>query len=238
MAQADFPPELLESLRALEHVLPLQADLETTLTKISKVSVRLVAGCDSASITVVEGGEARTPGASDEAATELDQAQYDSGSGPCLEAIEQARIVEVDDLEGEKRWPEFARSALEHGFSSSLSVPIKIDGVTGGLNLYGRSKNGFRQTPRELTELLAARASVAIGNAKVYGASQRLIEQLNEAIKTREIIGEAKGILMAREGVSEDHAFQMLVTASQNSNTKLRDIALKLVEQTTNNSEG
>jgi GAF domain-containing protein len=233
MAHAEFPPELLVSLRALEELLPLQEDLETTLVKISEVSVRVVPGCELASVTIMEQGDARTPGASDPVAVELDQVQYRYGSGPCLEAIEQARTIEVDDLETDDRWPEFSKSALEHGFFSSLSVPIRIDGVTGGLNLYGRSKHGFKETPKEITELIASGASIAIENAKVYGASKLLVEQLNEAIKTREIIGEAKGVLMAREGVSEDEAFQMLVTVSQNTNTKLREIAQKIVGEAT-----
>jgi GAF domain-containing protein len=232
VTEADLPLKLIDALRALEGVLPLQDDLGTTLTKIAEVSVHLVPGCDSASFSLVERGGVRTPGASDDAAVELDLAQYESGSGPCLQAIHEGQTIMVDDLESDKRWPEFAASALNHGFFSSLSVPIKIDGISGGLNLYGRSKNGFRQAPPELTDLLTARAAIAIENTKVHGASQRLIEQLNDAIKSREVIGEAKGILMAREGVSEDEAFQMLVTASQNTNTKLREVAQALVDRT------
>jgi GAF domain-containing protein len=232
VADADLPLKLIDALRALEDVLPLQDDLGTTVAKISEVSVRLVPGCDSASISLVESTGVRTPGASDNAAVELDLAQYRSDSGPCLQAIREGQTIMVDDLESDKRWPEFAASALNHGFLSSLSVPITFDHTSGSLNLYGRSKGGFRDTPPELTDLLTARASIAIENTKVYGASQRLIEQLNDAIKTREIIGEAKGILMAREGVSEDEAFQMLVTASQNTNTKLREVAQTLVDRT------
>jgi GAF domain-containing protein len=230
MDQPEFPPELLEALHALENLMPLQTDLEATLSRISDVAVSLLPGCDSASVTVEDGDDVRTVGTSDGTAIELDRAQYRDRSGPCLDAIERKMKVMVDDLETETRWPEFTKQALENGFRSVLSSPLAIEGIPAGLNLYGRAVNGFSGTPQDLTDLLVARAAVAIENARLYGASHRLIDQLNEAVKTRELIGKATGILMAREGVSDEEAFQMLVTASQNTNTKLRDIAQKLVE--------
>lgn len=229
LGENQFSPELLDALKALEEVVPLQEDLETTLTKIVEVSIRLLPGCDSASVSLVENGEVSTPAASDDGAVELDDAQYRSGRGPCLDAIRESRIYMVEDTREETRWPEFCRAASALGIVSSLSIPLRVNGTTGGLNLYGRSKNGFAEVPNELADLLSSRASMAIENAKVYGATRHLVEQLQEAIKTREIIGEAKGILMEREGVGEDEAFQMLITVSQNTNTKLRDIAQKMV---------
>jgi GAF domain-containing protein len=231
--QAHFPPELLNSLRALEEILPLQEDLETTMARIAEVSVRLVDGCDSASASVLEDGEVRTPGASDQLAIELDLVQYQTGAGPCLDAVTNGRILVVDDMKAESRWPAFCESALRHGIVSSMSLPLRIDGVTGSLNLYGRSQRGFREVASELIELLSNSASIALENSKVYAASKRLIDQLNEAIKSRELIGEAKGILMARERLSEDGAFEMLVRASQTTNTKLREIAQKIVDEAT-----
>jgi GAF domain-containing protein len=233
MTQTYLTPDLTNAMHDLEELLPLQENLTSTLVKISEISVRLVEGCDSASVSLVVNGKVQTPGASDNTAIELDESQYRSGAGPCLEAIKEARTQVIDDIETDPRWPEFSETALNRGVSSTLSIPIKVDGVIGGLNLYGRSKHAFKDTPSELTELLAARAFIAIENARAYETSRLLIEQLNEAIKTREIIGEAKGILMAREGVSEDEAFRMLVTVSQNSNTKLREIAQKIVDEAT-----
>jgi GAF domain-containing protein len=233
VTRGDFPPELLESLRALEEILPLQEDLETTMTRVANVSVRIVDGCDSAGVTILEGGEVRTPGASDQVAMELDRAQHESGLGPGLDAIGHARTFVVDDLQAEPRWPAFCASAVQRGMLSSMSLPLHIDGISGGLNLYSRSKNGFKDVATEPINLLVHRASIALENSKVYAASKRLIEQLNEAIKSREVIGEAKGILMAREGISEDEAFEMLVKVSQSSNTKLREIAQRIVDETT-----
>jgi GAF domain-containing protein len=230
VSSARYPPELIEALRALEGLLPLQDDLDAMLTKLSHVAVSIVEGCDSASVTLIEAEVPRTVGATDEIAIRLDEAQYRSGSGPCLEAIQRAKKLVVHSLEAEERWPEFRESALEHGFMSSLSVPLNSNGFSVGLNLYGRLESGFKDSPRELTDLLASRASIAIENARIYGAAKQLIEQLNEAIKTREVIGEAKGILMAREAISEDEAFQMLATISQNSHIKLREVAQRMVD--------
>jgi GAF domain-containing protein len=231
MAHEAFSPELIDALQALEPLLLLKEDLESTLSKLSEVAVTVVSGCDSASVTLKENGEVRTPGASDGVATALDSEQYRADSGPCLTAIEEAATLVVDDLETDPRWPTFSKAATEQGIVSTLSVPIRIDGVSGGLNLYSRTRAGFRDSSSELTDLLASRASVAIENARIYGASRRLIEQLKEAIETRDIIGAAKGILMEREGVPDDKAFQMLVTTSQNGHLKLREVARRIVEQ-------
>jgi transcriptional regulator with GAF, ATPase, and Fis domain len=231
MDQTDLSHNLLEAMRDLEDLLPLQDTLTATLDKIAEASVRLIDGCDLASVTVIESGDARTRGSSDQVAIDLDLVQYEAGSGPCLQAITEGRTIQAADLETDQNWPDFADAAFGEGLNSSLSIPIEITDVKAGLNLYGREKNGFDPTSPYITELLTSRASLAIQNAQIHGASKRLIEQLHEAIKTREIIGEAKGILMAREGVSEDEAFQMLVTASQSTNTKLKDVAQTLVDK-------
>jgi GAF domain-containing protein len=231
MQSPEFPRELVMAVRGLEELLPLQDDFESTLTRVCEVSVRLLEGCDSASITVQDDG-AHTPGASDQVAVDLDMKQYETGEGPCLQAIAEGERILADDLSTETRWPVFVKACLKEGMETVLSIPIRADGIHGGLNLYGRTKGALKERSPDMGDMLAARASIAIENAKLYGASKQLVDQLNEAIKTRELIGEAKGILMAREGVTSEEAFQMLVTVSQNTNTKLRDVAKKLVEET------
>jgi AmiR/NasT family two-component response regulator len=104
------------------------------------------------------------------------------------------------------------------------------DQAIGALNLYSKRTNTFDDDSRSLGKLFASQASVAISNAQVYDAAIRLAEQLKKAVESREVIGEAKGILMAQEGVTDDEAFEMLKKLSQNQNVKLRDIAEKIVE--------
>jgi AmiR/NasT family two-component response regulator len=103
--------------------------------------------------------------------------------------------------------------------------------VLGSLNLYSKRVHGFGEASIAMGNLFSEQAAVALANAKTHASALQLTENLQEALKTREIIGEAKGILMVREDVNEDEAFQMLRRASQTTNMKLRDIAQELVDK-------
>jgi GAF domain-containing protein len=115
---------------------------------------------------------------------------------------------------------------------SSLSIPLQVRGETlGALNLYSKTLSAFEGTGAANADLFGEHAAVAVANAYTFANALRLSENLKEALKSRELIGEAKGILMAREGVTEDEAFEMLRRASQRANLKLRDIAQELVNK-------
>jgi GAF domain-containing protein len=231
LADIEFTRELQTALQELTNLVVSSEPLEKTLERVSSLSVKTIPGCVSASITVMEGDNAWTPGSSDELALELDRAQYESGRGPCLEAIKQDRevlaLLDADDSD----WPEFSQKARSRGIHTSFSVPMKVNGTVGGLNLYAQEPDAFDEAAQEIAHLFGNQAAVALENARLYWGSRDLIDQLTEALKTREIIGEAKGILMEREGVDDDGAFDMLRRASQTTNTKLREVAQRVVDE-------
>jgi AmiR/NasT family two-component response regulator len=99
------------------------------------------------------------------------------------------------------------------------------------LNVYSRAENAFDEEARALGQLLAAQASVALKNAQVYAAARDLGEGLRVALESRDLIGQAKGILMEREGIDDATAFEMLKTISQHANVKLRDVARKVIDE-------
>ncbi|HEY7874874.1 MAG TPA: GAF and ANTAR domain-containing protein [Actinomycetota bacterium] len=113
----------------------------------------------------------------------------------------------------------------------AVSHPLHINGSVGALNLYSTEEHGFDEASRAIGEIFARQATIALRNASTYLAARMLAEQLNEALESRDLIGRAKGILMEREGVTDDEAFHMLRVISQNTNVKLRDIAQRVVEE-------
>jgi len=184
------------------------------------------------SVTLIDGDAASTPAATADWAVTLDQAQYDHGYGPCLDSARAGHLVLVDDSAEDQRWPGFAAAAAEAGLVSSLSVPLPAQRhVIGALNIYARQLRVFTDERVHLAEQFASYAGVAIGNTALYLTSAKLAAQMQEAMSSRAVIEQAKGILMAVSKCDEDEAFAKLVSISQRSHRKLRDVARELVQQ-------
>ena len=194
--------------------------LPATLTKICSLAVATIEGCDHAGITVVQTRKLSTEGASDDVPELVDGIQYESGEGPCLDAIRDHEVFQTDDLGKESRWPKFAQRAVdETGVHSMLCFRLFAESDTmGALNLYSKRTDAFDEEAREVGAVFAAHAAVAMSSAKDH-------QQMEDAIRSRDMIGQAKGILMTRQGITEQEAFELLKRASQRLNIKLRDVA-------------
>lgn len=201
-------------------------DVGTTLGRIVHLAVENLEGCDYAGILLVERGRITSPAASGDVPMRLDALQAETGEGPCVDAIREHELFRTGALELEDRWPAFAtRAHRETGVSSIVSLRLFLEQDTmGALNLYARARDAFDDTDVALGSVFAAHASVAMSAA-------RREQQLRQKAETRDVIGRAKGILMARSGVTDDDAFAMLVRASQRMNTKLRDVAQRIADQ-------
>jgi GAF domain-containing protein len=199
--------------------------LETTLQRVATLVCLSVDGCDLASVTL-EGTTARTAACTDEIALAIDEAQYRAGDGPCLHALRTGSEVEVPSMAEEQRWPEFAGRARAHGVQSSLALPLLRRGQgRGSLNIYARRERAFTAEDREHAGMFAEQAAAAIANSEVYWRTYDLTQNLQAALENRDVIGQAKGILMARHAITADAAFDQLRRASQRRNVKLRDVA-------------
>ena len=164
-------------------------------------------------------------------ALDVDERQYAEGYGPCLDAVRLGEIVIVPDMASETRWPEYLPRAREAGVAASVSIPLPIeDRHIGALNIYTRQTDILDETAIETARTIAGFAAVALVNADRYQKSTTLANQLEEALQSRAVIDQAKGILIAQHHLSADEAFDMLIRMSQHSNRKLRDVAAALVE--------
>ncbi len=206
-------------------------DAVAAVARLAHVSLR---SASAVSVTLAGAGRPYTAGMSDAAAGALDCTQYASGRGPCLEAARGEGARNVVIAEQAWRWPEYAADAAGAGIGSSLSVPLVVeDRPVGALNVYSAAPAPFGEDEERLAGLLAAHAAMALTAATALADAQQMAAQLREALQTRDLIGQAKGILMERESCSAEEAFDMLRRASQRTNRKLREVASDLVESRT-----
>jgi GAF domain-containing protein len=220
------------SLRALTQFFVNDGTLGDTLLRVSEMACSITPA-KYAGITMIVEGSAQTGVFTNPEAAEIDEAQYRSGEGPCMYAFRHQQIYRIDSTADDERWPEFAQTALAHGIHSTLSVPLAARGSRlGALNLYAEGVGAFTEAHEHAVPIFADQASIVLANAQVYWDARQLGENLAEAIKTRETISQAVGILMAGGGRSPDAAFQVLASASQRENRKVRDIAEEIVTRT------
>lgn len=212
--------------------------LDTIVGHVGRLGVEALRGWHGCAASLVEGDRIATYGATDPEIDSIDQHQYDTMKGPCVDAL-QGSILYYDGSTEKARWRHFAEAAANSGVYSVVSFPLRLDGdVLGALNFYSRERAALREGQREEGQVFAAQAAVAIANAKAYADKATQIEQLEEALRTRTMIGQATGLLMAQEGLTSEEAFQKLVKVSQQSNLKLRDIARRYVEAWERRTEG
>jgi transcriptional regulator with GAF, ATPase, and Fis domain len=207
----------------LARSLQQEATLRDTLTGIVAAAVDSVPGAQYAGISEVRGRrEIDTSVWTDQLVRATDAVQYETGQGPCLNAIRTQRTVRVPDMANEDRWPEFTTRAVQLGVGSMLSFQLYVVGDNlGALNLYNRNADAFDDESEHVGLLFASHAAVAMAGAQRN-------EHLTRAVETRDLIGQAKGILMERHKLTAEQAFMLLVRASQLTHTKLRDIAEQL----------
>jgi GAF domain-containing protein len=224
-------PEGLDSaLRILSRLLLSEETLEDTLGRVAGLACRTLEACDMASVTMINDGRPSTPVQTDPAVSALDAAQYRSERGPCLEAYSVRQVVRGTISESAGDWPEFTAAAAEAGIRSVLAVPlVASQRPLGALNLYSKTAESYDEADEETAVLFSEQAAVACANAEVYWRTYSLTEHLREALESRDVIGQAKGILMARRRCTPDAAFEALRKVSQHRNIKLREIAEQVV---------
>jgi GAF domain-containing protein len=215
--------ELAERFGELSRTLQDEADLGGTLAAMVAAAVDTVPGAEHVSISsVVKRREVRTLAATDDLARSIDQAQYATGQGPCLDSLYEHRTVRLGDLGADTPWPRFAALACELGVRSMLAIQLYVLGEDlGALNMHSTRRDGFDDGSEQIGLLFAAHAAVALAGA-------RRQEQLSTALTARDVIGQAKGILMERYKISDHDAFRLLVAVSQATNLRLRDVAEQL----------
>jgi GAF domain-containing protein len=216
--------QLAEDFGELARSLEEHDDPDVMLAEMIAAAVAIVPGVDEGSVSVVTGRRSiGSQAPTGDLPMQVDALQEETQQGPCLDAAYEQLTVRVTDMASETRWPEFARRASQAGAASMLSLQLYVEGDNlGALNLYSRTPNAFDDESEQVGLLFASHAAVAF-------AGVRKEAQLAQAVISRDLIGQAKGILMERYKISPERAFLVLTRVSQTSNRKIHDIANELV---------
>lgn len=205
------------------------SDCGTMFGAITHIAVERVRGAEAASITTLRKGKFLTVASTDDRATRGDAIQYEVGSGPCVDAILDNSLYRPEDLRTDDRWPIYGKRAHDElGWSSMLSYrlgsDLTDDDVVAGLNMYSSKVRGFDAEAMDVGLLLATHSALAIAT----DVHRERANNLERALESSREIGVAIGVLMARHQLSREQAFDALRIASQNTNKKLRDIAVEV----------
>ena len=222
--------DLTGTLSEIAQVLFSAGSVTNTLAQVVAVAVHTIEGCDFAGLFVMESGIVVTPVMTDPIVEVIDNLQRQTAEGPCLEAIAQAGMVYAEDLISDVRWPRFGARAAGVGIRSALALPLVTVGTEGAINLYAHYPAAFGVVDRAKGAILSSLASAAVTAARSMEDEERRIDNLHAALSSREVIGQAQGILMERERIAADQAFDILRRASQYLNIKLREVAQSLVD--------
>jgi hypothetical protein len=206
---------------------------DAVLQRIAEAAVSTVAECEMASVTLREHGVYRTASTTHVAASAVDDAQYEAREGPCLDAVDTTLVYAKSFPDN--RWPTLASRPVEFGAQSIASYRLADVGQVGvghegSLNTYGMAPDAFSDEALQIGLILAAHASMAAGAVRERDALQDVAANLHQALMTRDVIGQAKGILMERLKLTPEAAFNVLRHASSALEEKLHAVALDLAE--------
>jgi hypothetical protein len=163
----------------------------------------------------------------------MDAEQYATGEGPCVDASVQGRWFHVESLDQETRWPAFIPRARQLGINAILSTPLLAEArPVGALNIYSRTRAAFSATEQELASTFATEASVILRGTGVDISADQLSGRIGEALRARQVIAQAQGVLMEREGISEEDAYTRLRVSSQRTDGPLLEQAVDVVGST------
>ncbi|XTZ14432.1 GAF and ANTAR domain-containing protein [Micromonospora echinospora] len=230
---APLPTDPADAFAELGRIKLGETGLDDVLQRVAELAKRALDTPVEVSVTLVRNGTGHTAAFTDDLARDMDERQYAQGRGPCLDAAASGDVLSVPDLADEHRWPDWAERGHKAGVGSSVSIGLPIqDAVVGALNVYARTPHALDDDDTiTVLETFAAYAAVALANAHLYDSTATLAQQMQEAMASRAVIEQAKGIVMAERRCTPGEAFTILAKVSQDSNRKVRDVAQALVDR-------
>ncbi|MGB5951337.1 MAG: ANTAR domain-containing protein [Ornithinimicrobium sp.] len=218
---AEHMANLAEALMKAEGMVP-------TAQIVAEAACSLIPGVEDASVSLARRGVGIDTIAYHGALPEpADAAQVVTGQGPCIQAAWESRIARLGDVETDEQWPAFSAKAKQLGVGSMLSLQMSLprqpgDDRIGAINCYARTPHAFGRDSEMIGMLLAVHAAVGVGAAEQ-------LEQLRNALYSRDVIGQAKGMIMTQQGLSAEAAFAVMVRQARDTNTRMHDLATRLV---------
>jgi GAF domain-containing protein len=232
IVEQDLPPadELAVVYARMSGFLLSRETVDTAVDLVASLAAQVVAGSAGAGVSLVDEAGRRTKAASDPLVEQADQLQYDLDEGPCLQAAADRAVYRIGDMTTETRWRRWCERAAGLGMRSSLSVPLLAGGrCLGAIKVYAVEPGAFGDREEHLVSLFAEQAAVLLANVKSYDDVRRFSDRLTSALRDRDAVATAKGVLMERERLDPDTAFARLVSLSERDGRPLRDVAWTLL---------
>jgi hypothetical protein len=228
-----YGPHLVASFAELSRRLFAAGDPDSGFSQVLDFAASVMPGCEGASLTLWRGSSVFDTLSTSAAAARLDHVQFSSGEGPVWQAMQDGEAVHVPSLKDDPRWPELAAEAADLGLTEVLCYGLVVDGDTSGsalgsFTLCGGTSEAFGEDEREFGAILAAYLAVGVATARRGQEIDRREAALHRALSSRDVIGQAKGMLMERQGLSAPQAFDVLRRASQRLNLRLTELAEQL----------
>jgi GAF domain-containing protein len=225
-------PDVTAALAKAARTINRPTSVTETLTAIARAARATVAGFDQVGISLVHSdGIIETRAWTGDLVPLLDALQYELEEGPCFSSLHEEPVIVVDHIKDSQRWPRFVPKAVRLGLKAQMGLRLYVDeeGTIGSLNLYSTRGEDIDPHAVHIAELFAAQAAAALGRAQYE-------DQLTDALLTRQVIGQAVGIVIERYSIDEHDAFRCLVRMSQETQTNVRILAERVVAEAINNA--
>jgi len=214
------------STRDLRRVAGMPTDpdvVDGALGLVVELALTSIGDADGVSVSLLRHGLLSTVAASDQTITAMDADQYATSEGPCVDASVKGHWFHAESLDTETRWPAFTPRARALGIKAILSSPLRaFDQPVGALNIYSRTASTFKVKDQQAAATFAEKASVILSDAHIDVGDRQMAVRFQEALRSREVLSLAKGIIMEREGTGEEDAFNSLLHNSLRQGTTLR----------------
>lgn len=207
-----------------------RAVLDAALKLVVTMAQAVVVGADGVSITLPRDGHLGTVAASNDVVLDMDHDQYDTGEGPCLDAATEGQRFHIDSLGNEQRWPAFVPRARARGIETILSAPlVSADRPIGALNLYSRTVGAFAEHEKRWADQFAVETSAVVASALPDASVEIDAEEVQLALLSREVIAQAQGVIIHRDGLSPAAAYAVLRDIGGRTGEPLRDVCQRVV---------
>ncbi len=223
-------PLFLRTLSRFAVVLPAHYDLESALSELTE-SVTQVLGLSGSGVTMAEEGRLRFITAVSEASEELERNQEEQQAGPCRDAYDTGEVVRITDMRLEStRWPELSATATRLNIAGVAGIPMRLaDQVIGALNLHAPQPREWSDEDMAVAAVLADVATSYVVNASNLRQQEQLSEQLQQALESRIVIEQAKGITSQQHAITIDEAYHLIRGHARSNNASLRTVSEAIV---------
>lgn len=227
------PGTLLDSLERFARALTSGYGIGDVLHNLTEEMTEVLA-ITGAGVTLVHDGQQRFVTAAIDAIATLERVQEHWQAGPCIDAVATARPVTVPDIaagDASKRWPDYTIAAKTAGIQAVAGIPMLAEGApVGAVDLYDSQPRNWSAEDLRVAAIFASIATGYLTHASAVRQQQRTAEQLQQALNTRLIIEQAKGVLATKRETTVDDAFQVLRKYARDHNARIHDVARAVVK--------